>query len=280
MKSAYELAMERLEKKAPTIKLTEIPMTQAGLAVEPFAARIEALKGSPERRAAMAAQGCNNIFGYDVPFLNRPETWDSTFVLADPPDYEPPPDQSIYAQAQRQSRDPRAVALDHMLENDGKAFLMHHAMGYANGNLEPEREMLEADNTVLGGSDGGAHVAMICDASMPTFLLTHWARDRSRGPRLPIEFVIKKQTADTAKLFGLTDRGTLTPGMRADINLIDHAQLRLGKPYLTHDLPGAAPRLMQRAHGIEATYVAGIPTRLRDEDTGARPGRLLRSRAA
>lgn len=251
-----------------------------GLAAMPFAARIALLRQDDALRAAMAQQGCNNIFGYDVPFLNRPETWESTFVLQDPPDYEPEPSQSIYARAQLQGRDPRAVALDLMLEDEGRAFLMHHAMGYADGNLEPEREMLEHEGTVLGGSDGGAHVAMICDASMPTFLLTHWARDRRRGGKLSLEFVVKKQTQDTARLFGLHDRGRLAPGLRADINLIDHAALRLGKPYLTHDLPGGAPRLMQKAHGIAATFVAGVPTRQGDEDTGLRPGRLLRSHAA
>jgi N-acyl-D-aspartate/D-glutamate deacylase len=115
---------------------------------------------------------------------------------------------------------------------------------------------------------------------MPSFLLTHWARDRARGERLPLEFLVKKQTQDTARLFGLNDRGILAPGMRADLNLIDHAGLRLTRPCLVHDLPTGAPRLMQIADGILATYVAGAPVRVRNDDTGARPGRLLRSGAS
>jgi N-acyl-D-aspartate/D-glutamate deacylase len=156
---------------------------------------------------------------------------------------------------------------------------MHHGMGYAHGNLDAERDMLASPFTVIGGADGGARVAIICDASMPSFLLTHWARDRVRGERLPLEFLVKKQTQDTARLFGLSDRGRLAPGLRADINLIDHANLRLTRPALVHDLPTGAPRLMQIADGIVATYVAGEAVRSGNEDTGARPGRLLRSRA-
>jgi len=252
----------------------------AQLSTLPFGERIARLGNDPDLRAAMAAQGRNNIFAVDVEFLNRPETWASTFLVTDPPDYEPSPDDSIFAIAHRTRRDPRLVALELMLRDGGQSFLMHHGMGYAHGNLDAEREMLASPFTVIGGADGGAHVAIICDASMPSFLLTHWARDRVRGERLPLEFLVKKQTQDTARLFGLGDRGRLAPGLRADINLIDYANLRLTRPELVHDLPTGAPRLMQIADGIRATYVAGEAVRSGNEDTGARPGRLLRSRAS
>ena len=140
-------------------------------------------------------------------------------------------------------------------------------------------EMLRNPNTVAGGSDGGAHVGMIGDAGMPTFLLTHWQRDRKRGPTLPLEHLIKKQTADTAGLYGLRDRGRLQPGLRADVNLIDLDNLRIHEPQLLHDLPAGAARIMQGADGYRATLVAGEVTRENGRDTGARPGRLLRSRA-
>jgi len=266
--------MSSLMSKQHPFMHTAIWAELAGLSHEE---RIGRLLGDADLRAAMAAQGCQNIFGYDVAFLNRPETWESTFEVSDPPDYEPPPSASVFAIAQRQGRDPRAVALDIMLGDHGRRFVMHHGMGYAHGDLEAQREMMASSGTVIGGADGGAHVAIICDASMPSFLLTHWARDRTRGAKLPLEFVIKKQTQDTARLFGMRDRGVLAPGMRADINLIDHERLQLSKPYLVNDLPSGAPRLMQIADGILATFVAGEKVRVGNEDTGARPGRLVRS---
>ena len=269
--------MSSLASKMHPFVHTEI---WAELSRLPFDERIARLVDAASLREKMAAQGRNNIFAVDVDFLNRPETWASTFVVTDPPDYEPGPEASIYAIAQRTGCDPRLVALETMLADGGRSFLMHHGMGYAHGNLDAEREMLASPFTVIGGGDGGAHVAIICDASMPSFLLTHWARDRARGELLPLEFLVKKQTQDTARLFGLKDRGIVSPGLRADLNVIDHARLRLTKPTLVHDLPTGAPRLMQIADGILATYVAGEPVRIRNDDTGARPGRLLRSGTA
>jgi N-acyl-D-amino-acid deacylase len=150
-------------------------------------------------------------------------------------------------------------------------------LGYASGNLDPLREMIADDRTVMGGSDGGAHCSFICDASSPTFMLTHWVRDRSRGARLPLEFVVKKQTFDAARSVGLSDRGRLAPGLRADVNLIDLASLDGGRAHMVSDLPGGAQRLMQKASGYVATLVAGEPIREGTDDTGARPGRLVRS---
>src|SRR5438445_676651 len=141
---------------------------------------------------------------------------------------------------------------------------------------EPIREMLTDPGTLLGLGDGGAHVAMIVDASAPTYMLTHWGRDRKRGPGLPLEYMVKRQTSETADFFGFHDRGRLEPGKRADINLIDFDRLRLHTPEVVNDLPAGGKRLVQGAEGYEATLVAGTPVFERGEHTGAKPGRLVR----
>ena len=137
--------------------------------------------------------------------------------------------------------------------------------------------MLSHPDTVIGLSDGGAHVRFICDASMPTYLLTHWTRDRTRGELLPIEDIIRKQSALTAQTVGLTDRGTLEVGKRADINVIDVDNLRIHPPRPCDDLPAGGRRILQGATGYVATIVNGVVTRRSDIDTGARPGRLVRA---
>jgi N-acyl-D-aspartate/D-glutamate deacylase len=136
--------------------------------------------------------------------------------------------------------------------------------------------MLADEATVMGIADGGAHVCTVCDASSPTFLLTHWARDRKRGERLPLEFVVAKHTRATAHAYGLRDRGVLAPGMRADLNVIDFDRLGLKRHEVVYDLPAGGKRLIQRAQGYRHTFVAGVETLQADEHTGALPGRLLR----
>ena len=179
------------------------------------------------------------------------------FPLGDPPDYEPAPETSIAAEAARTGRDPYEVLYDHMLELDGRQLLMLAILTYSDGDLEALREMLEHPASAFGLGDGGAHCGAICDASMTTFLLTHWARDRTRGPKLPIEWVVRKMTRDTAGLYGLRDRGVVAPGMKADLNVIDWDRLELALPELVYDLPAGARRLVQRARGYEATLVSG-----------------------
>ena len=198
------------------------------------------------------------------------------FPLGDPPNYEPAPEASIAAEAARTGRDPHEVLYDRMLELDGRQLLMLAILSYSDGDLEALREMLEHPASAFGLGDGGAHCGAICDASMTTFLLTHWARDRSRGPKLPIEWVVRKMTRDTAWLYGLRDRGVVAPGMKADLNVIDWDRLELALPELVHDLPAGARRLVQRAHGYEATLVSGIVTLREGEHTGALPGRVIR----
>jgi N-acyl-D-aspartate/D-glutamate deacylase len=201
---------------------------------------------------------------------------DRMFPIGEPPDYEPSPERSIAAMAAREQRDPEAVLYDVMLGHDGRELVMKALLGYSYGNLDDMREMILHPNAVLGLSDGGAHCGAICDASIPTFMLTHWARDRERGDRLPLELVVQKQTRDTAAVYGLGDRGVVAPGYRADLNVIDFDGLTLQLPELVHDLPGGARRLIQRADGYEHTFVAGEETMRDGEETGARPGQLVR----
>jgi len=198
------------------------------------------------------------------------------FPLGDPPDYEPPPERSVTALAAAQGRSADEVLYDMMLERDGRELLYLPALDYSAGNLDAVREMLVHPATVLGLGDGGAHCGVLCDASLPTFMLTHWARDRSRGEQLPLETVVHLQTRRTAELYGFRDRGLLAPGHVADVNVIDHAGLALEAPEMVHDLPASGRRLVQRARGYVATVKSGAVVREHDEATGERPGRLLR----
>ncbi len=198
------------------------------------------------------------------------------FPLGDPPDYEPPAERSITALAESQSRRTDEVLYDLMLQRDGRELLYLPVLDYSHCNLDAVREMLVHPATVLGLGDGGAHCGVLCDASLPTFMLTHWARDRSRGERLPVETVVHLQTRRTAELYGFRDRGLLAPGYLADVNVIDHGALALEAPEMVYDLPAAGKRLVQRARGYVATIKSGTVVRERDEATGERPGRLLR----
>jgi N-acyl-D-amino-acid deacylase len=202
--------------------------------------------------------------------------FDRTFLLGDPPDYEPGPDRSLTGIALANSTSPLNVAYDAMLIDGGRGLLYVPILNYAYGNLDPVREMFLHPRAASGLADGGAHCGVICDASMPTFMLTHWTRDRSRGDTLPLEMIIKKQTQDTAMLYGLSDRGTLKVGMLGDVNIIDYENLQLESPFVTSDLPAGGTRLVQGARGYVATIKSGEITFDRGQDTGARPGQLLR----
>ncbi|HRC48615.1 MAG TPA: amidohydrolase family protein [Ilumatobacteraceae bacterium] len=199
------------------------------------------------------------------------------YPLADPVDYEPEMSMCLGARAAATGDDILSVMYDFLLEQDGAS--MGAIMGGVDVHQSQEviREMLVHPATVTGLSDAGAHVTLICDASMPTTQLTYWARDRRRGERIPIEFLVHKQTARNARLYGLDDRGTLAPGLRADINVIDLENLSVSPPKAFHDLPAGGTRLIQPVVGYLATMVNGVVTRRHDADTGARPGRLVRS---
>ncbi|MCH2201498.1 MAG: amidohydrolase family protein [Fuerstiella sp.] len=201
---------------------------------------------------------------------------EQTFELGDPLNYEPKFEDSIASRAVKAHRDPFDLALELLLQDGGQKLLMHTFENYCEGDLNVVYRMLVNPNTVCGIADGGAHVGLICDSSSPTSLLTHWARDRIRGPQLPLEFLVHKQTAATARTYGLHDRGVIAPGYRADINIIDFNELRLQPPVVVHDLPAGGKRIVQRPKGYRHTFVHGIEVAHNGEDTGARPGRLLR----
>ena len=202
--------------------------------------------------------------------------WDRMYTFGPEVDYEPSEDRCVVNIAARSNRTAEEVAYDYLTEGLDR-FLFFPTTGYVHGHHEPIREMLSDPATILGLSDGGAHCGSIADASVPSFMLTHWTRDRSRGPKLPLEMVVKTQTNDTAEFFGFKDRGRLAPGLRADINLIDYEGLRLHTPHIVTDLPAGGQRLVQKADGYVSTMVAGQTTFENGEHTGALPGRLVRA---
>jgi N-acyl-D-aspartate/D-glutamate deacylase len=212
----------------------------------------------------------------DGPRAFMAESFHKMFPIGDRPDYEPDAANSIASIVQRTGRTPQAVALEEMMARNGKGLLMLPFENYAYGSLDVVHEMITDPATVLGVADGGAHVGVICDASSPTSLLTLWGRDRQRGPKLGLEFLVAKQTRGTAEAYGLGDRGLLAPGYKADINVIDFDALALKRPEVVYDLPAGGRRLIQRATGYHHTFKAGVETVQNDELTGARPGGVVR----
>jgi len=242
----------------------------AAIADLPLAERIIQLR-KDEVRQAILAEG-----GADDPLLAMIGGGSTArmFPLGEPPDYEPTPDKSVAAIATREGRPEEEVLYDLMLRHDGRELVLFTLGGYSHGSLDDMREMLLHPNAALGLSDGGAHCGAICDASAPTFMLSHWARDRSDG--LPLELVVRKMTSDTARLYGMADRGVVAAGYKADLNVVDLEHLNLRLPEMVFDLPGGARRLVQRADGWKATICAGEVTLEDGEHTEARPGRLVR----
>ncbi|MEZ5650409.1 MAG: amidohydrolase family protein [Burkholderiaceae bacterium] len=234
-------------------------------------AAIEALTADSGLRARLVAERPQD--GH-AQWMNR--AIERTFELGEPVDIEPDPARSVARLARAQDRDPFDLVLELLLRDGGRNILLHPFENYHSGDLSAVEAMLRNPNTVCGVADGGAHVGLICDASSPTTLLSHWARDRTRGARLPLPWLVHKQTQATAHCYGLFDRGVIAPGYRADINIIDFEHLGVGRPWMAHDLPAGGRRLLQRASGYRHTFVAGVEVRRHDEDTGARPGRLVR----
>jgi N-acyl-D-aspartate/D-glutamate deacylase len=206
--------------------------------------------------------------------------FEKMFRLGDPPNYEPAADQSIAAMAAREGRTPEDLAYDILLERDGKELIFLPFANYSARNHDVIREMMTDEQALFGLGDGGAHCGVICDASIPTYLLTHWVRDRARGDRLPLEWIVKRQTKENAEFFGLHDRGVLAPGMKADINVIDFDGLQLRPPHIVYDLPAGGRRLIQEAQGYIATIQSGAVTFENGVHTGALPGGVIRGRQA
>lgn len=246
------------------------------IAKDPFEQRLQALRDPAFQQRLLTDEP-----DADNPFVKSIlRNFGKMFVLGDPPDYEPTEDKTVAAIARARGTSPEAVVLDLMLADEGRGMIYLPFLNYAEGSLDPVKAMLESPASLPGLSDGGAHVGMICDGSFPTTLLTHWTRDRTRGGKLPLEFLIKRQCRDTAAWVGLQDRGLLQPGYRADLNVIDYDRLKLHTPHIVHDLPAGGRRLMQHADGYEATLVAGDVIQRHGKATGARPGRLVRGAQA
>ena len=211
------------------------------------------------------------------PLLYLAQAWNWIFPLTDEPDYEPDASTSIAARAAARGVTPMEEAYDRLLDEDGHAMLLVAMANFENNSLDTVGELIRRDDVVLGLGDGGAHYGMICDASYPTFLLAHWARDR-KARRLSIPDAVRMMTSVPAKVAGLADRGRIAVGFKADLNVIDHAALRLHKPVITHDLPAGGRRLDQTADGYVATVVSGEVIAENGVPTDARPGKLVRGR--
>ncbi|MCG2638986.1 MULTISPECIES: N-acyl-D-amino-acid deacylase family protein [Bradyrhizobium] len=237
----------------------------------PLKERLARLRQADVRKAILS----ESATATDDPLFFRPN-YDKMFLLGDPPDYEQPPENALGPQARKQDRQPEELAYDAMLSDEGRGMLYVPFLNYSDGNLDATREMLIDPQSVPGLSDGGAHCGIICDASFPTYLLTHWTRDRKRGEKLSIPFVVAAQSRKTALSVGLTDRGLIAPGCKADVNVIDYDRLHLHPPKVHYDLPVGGRRLLQDVDGYEATIVSGVVTRRQGEATGRRPGKLIR----
>ncbi len=229
---------------------------------------------SPEARAQILADTPMD-FGEFANFVAT--SFDKMFIVDGVPDYEPPPATCVAAIAAARGVRPQEVAYDHLAAG---GYLYFPLFNYARGDLEVVRQLQTHPRTVMGLGDAGAHCGVIADGGIPTFMLTHWTRDRSRGDKLPLEHVVRRQTRATAELFGLHDRGLVAPGYKADLAVIDYDRLALAPAHIVYDLPAGGRRLIQRAHGYDATVVSGVVVVEHDQPTGARPGRLIRGAQA
>ena len=262
--SAYHL----FQRRETYMKLVDLP----------FAARIAEMRKPDVREAILSDKDVppKSSAAMDNIHLMIRYYLEGLYPLGSPPDYEPAPERSIVNLAAARGVSPEACLYDVLMEQDGNAFCIMFGTNYLSGNFDAVEEMLMHPLSVPGLSDAGAHVRFVCDASMPSFALTHWVRDRNRGNKVPLEWLVMKQCSATARLYDLHDRGTIEVGKRADLNLIDMDRLMVHSPHMIHDLPGGGSRLVQPSTGYLATIVKGVVTRENDSTTGARPGRLIR----
>ncbi|MGZ4578122.1 MAG: N-acyl-D-amino-acid deacylase family protein [Mycobacterium sp.] len=238
----------------------------------PLAERVAEMR-KPEVRARILADKP----GHGHPILYVAQMWDWIYPLGDTPDYEPDPSTSIGARARAKGVDPMEEAYDRLLDDDGRAMLLVATSNLQGNSLDTVGKLLHRDDVVLGLGDGGAHYGMICDASYSTYFLAHWARDRKSG-RFTVPEAVRELTSVPARIAGLGDRGRVAVGFKADLNVIDHAALRLHKPVISYDLPAGGRRLDQTADGYVATIVAGEVIAENGVPTEARPGKLVRGR--
>lgn len=232
----------------------------------PFDERIAEL-AKPDVRAAILVE---------APEADRRATWDYRFEMRDEPDYEPMAEESLAARAAEVGVTPAELAYDILLKDGGRRMIFEPAQNFYGSSLDAPYEMITHKDALLGLGDGGAHYGLICDASYPTTMLAYWSRDRVRGPKMPVEDVVRKLTSVNADAFGFHDRGRLAPGYKADLNVIDYDKVRLHAPEVVYDLPSGGKRIVQRADGYKATIVGGEVTYRDGVPTGALPGKLIR----
>lgn len=240
----------------------------------PFEQQVEKMT-QPDIRAAILSEKSDKL-----PFEGTTLRYDMMFRLEQPDgwlDYEPSLESSVQEFAKRAGLSEEAMLYDMMMENDGHGYIYVILVNYGDYNLNFLHELMDNPTVISAGSDAGAHCGAICDAAMPTFMLSHWTRDRKVGPTVSIEKVVERQTRATAKLYDLHDRGVLAKGMKADVNIIDYAAINSSRPMVVSDLPAGGKRLLQRATGYRMTIVSGVVTFENGVETGALPGKLLRS---
>ncbi len=263
------LATYHLFQRRPTyMRLAELPLMVrvAEMRKPQIRAAILGEDDLPPRSAAMI----DNMHLILRNFL------DAAYPLSECPNYDPGAAGSIAAIAKQRGVSPLECIYDEFLKDDGRAFVVFYVLGYHERNFSSLHSMLTHPGSVLGLGDGGAHTRFACDASVQTFMHSHWTSSDAGDLRLPVQLVVRKQTADPARLYGLNDRGRLETGCRADLNLIDPSRVGLARPSVHYDLPAGGARILQRSSGYVGTFVAGVQTRAHDSDTGERPGRLLR----
>lgn len=244
--------------------------------------RAAAMRDPVRREAILGGEDVDGEYAANPPVIRMLRAQlgrlGGTYVLADPSDYEPDEARRVDHLAVAAGKSVQEFIYDHYAQGEGSNYNVSLTLNYAQGSLDHVHAAMQDTNTVNGLADGGAHVRLICDASSPTYALSFWARDRKRGPTISLEHVAKRMTADSAQLYGLKDRGVLAVGKRADINVFDPAQIGLEPPRVVNDLPSGGSRLLQDSRGYLATLVRGEVTRCEGEDTGTRPGRLVRAR--
>jgi N-acyl-D-aspartate/D-glutamate deacylase len=238
----------------------------------PLAERVRIMR-DPQFKQRLLSETTTSTHGYWKP---RMEMFETMFRLGTPPNYEPAAEESLAAQAVRANKTPREIVYDMLLEKDGTEVIYNPLFSYAENSFKPLQDMFDHPNTLVSLADGGAHLGIMTDVAMPTFLLTHWVRDRTRGARIPLERAVMMQTSRTAAAYGLNDRGRIAVGYKADVNVIDFDNLQLEAPYWVRDMPANGRRFMQDVSGYDATIVSGTITMRSGESTGALPGKLIR----
>jgi N-acyl-D-amino-acid deacylase len=246
------------------------------IATLPWLEKLAQLK-TPEVRAQLTSmEFLQKAAQFDSRLAYLTQSFHKMYALGVSPEYEPAQENSIASISSRNGQSPLDVAYDMLMSEDGKGIIYFPSFNYAYNDLSQLHTQLQHPKTMMSLADGGAHCGYICDVSMPTYMLTHWARDRKRGPTLPLELMVKRQTQDTAQIYGMKDRGVLKPGYLADINIIDFENLSLPSPYVAFDLPAGGRRLVQTAHGYLATIKTGQVIMENGEKTGDLPGKLVR----